>query len=160
MIPASFHGSFQEGRVTQCLALSLLGRFVNQAFRKAEAGKKASGAAGSLCCERRLQRAEQRYISLRTLSPQEGVNQHWFPIGIWQLWRPESCGEEQARIPLEKSLLSVGTDAVPGTTLCSGTYAIRARDYQKVGLDRLPPHQAVDFPILVLKCDERCHRRP
>lgn len=151
------------------------------AFRKAE----LLGAGPYLCCEgssirlsgklrqaRKHQgllalsavkegcrRAVQWYISLRTLTTQEGVNQYWFPIGIWQLRRPESCGEEQARIPLENSLLSVGTDVVPGTTLF-WILSYKGKGLPEIWFRQTAPHQAVDFPILVLKCDERCHRRP
>ena len=33
-----------------------------------------------------------------------------------------------------------------------------ARDYQEVGLDSPTPPPAADFPVLVLKWDELCHR--
>lgn len=92
MIPASFHGSFQKDRVTWCLALFLLGRFVNQAFRKAEAGKKASGAAGSLPWKKAAEGSAAVHLSKNSVSSGGSKStlvshRHLAAVETGQLWR-------------------------------------------------------------------------
>lgn len=64
--------------------------------------------------------------------------------------------EREVRIPLETSLLSAGTNAVPGTTDFSLFWILshKGKILPKVGFDRPPTPPAVGFLVLLLKCGE------
>lgn len=83
-------------------------------------------------------------------------------MGTGQLCRLKSCGEQEARIPLETSLLSAGPSAASGTTDCSLFWILshKGKVWPESWLGQTTLSPAVDFLVLVLKCGEQCHRGP
>lgn len=135
-------------------------------FRKAAACKKES-ALGRGCWLSVLWKytAEgtvgSTYLSLSTVVSWKAVNQHWFPIGICQLCRLQSCGEGGKNSLGD--LFAVSMNRCSSSTTDFSLFwslSSKGKVLPKVGFHRPPPGPAMDVLVLLLKCGELCHRRP
>lgn len=97
------------------------------------------------------------YLSLSTVVSWKEVNQHWFPIGICQLCRLQSCGEGGKNSLGD--LFAVSMNRCSSSTTDFSLFwslSSKGKVLPKVGFHRPPPGPAMDVLVLLLKCGELC----